>query len=229
MITGTVRPDGSSSVTPEGVYDMAALAGTTEISPEMEEKLKALNISTHLSDATFKLEVYFAGGPRKNVDVTGILTAWTNGGFLNGGGDQIVYFCPKMHDIGSGNKRTCLTPIDVQFATSQHAVCPTCRGVSKPVDLVGQILAKVPMQRWATYITKFFHVLGCSADIRICVAKGESMRVAADAETERERGGERYNAVYAAREWITYPLSTIVKDTSTGSTLETRIKAFLEA
>lgn len=228
MIIGQVRPDGSSTALPAGIHDMAALGDALEITPELEARLKALNLGLDCSDARFKLEVFLRGGPRKGTDVRGVITAWTNGGFLNGGGDQIVYFCPKILDSGNGGSRTCLTPIDVQFATSRIAVCPGCRGVSTPKELVGQIIAEVSTQRWAAVLTRFFYLLGCSADIRMCVSR-HSLREASEKELASDRGGEHYAAANSGREWITYPLSRIVKDTAVGATLEKRIKVFLES
>lgn len=229
MNRGTVRADGSSTAVPAGIIDMAALGENVELTEELEKKLKELNLAdAKETKARFKLEVYFAGGPRRGAEFKGVMCAWTNGGFLNGGGDASVYFCPKVLDQGSGVKQTCLHPIDVQFVQAKHAVCVHCRSVTKEIDLVGQISNTMEVAKWARLLTHMFHRLECNADLRICVARG-SIRRAKELETEKARGGEEYARVNAQREWITYPLASIIRDTSTGSPLERRIRAFLEA
>lgn len=229
MIRGTVRADGTSTAVPNGIIDMAALGENVELTEELEKKLKELNLAdAKETKARFKLEIYFAGGPRRGTEFKGALYAWTNGGFLNGGGDGSVYFCPQVLDRGNGVKHTCLHPIDVQFVQAKRAVCVHCRTVTHEADLVGQIINTMEIAKWAQFITMMFHRLECNADIRICVARG-SIRRAKELETERSRGGEQYARVDAQREWITYPLASIIRDTSTGSPLERRIRAFLEA
>lgn len=224
-IAGYVRGDGTNTALPEGVYDMASL-GLDKSNPELEEKIaKLVNPGLEKeTDATFKLEIFFRAGPRRNVPVRGILSAWTNGGFLSGGGDQIVYFCPQKTERGT----TCLEPIDVQFQAGGRVVCTKCKRVSLTKELVGQIIAELEMQKWADIVHRFFHILKCSADIRISIERG-SMRQAAELELERDRGGEVYAKVEEGRQWITWPLAHILRDTASGATLESRIRAFLEA
>lgn len=224
-VAGYVKADGRSTALPDGVYDMAEL-GLGKVDPELEEKIAALVNPQMMkeTEAQFRLEVFFRTGPRRNIPVRGILCAWTNGGFLAGGGDQTVYFCPTK----LSSERTCLEPIDVQYQAGGRVVCTKCKKVSTTKQLVGQIIADVEMYKWAATITRFFHILKGSADLCVNVERG-SMLKAAELETERNRGGEVYEKVHAAREWITYPLANLIKDTFSGATLENRIRAFLEA
>lgn len=223
--TGTVRPDGTSSLIQDGIYDMAS-APHEVLSPELEERLqKALAaFDPRETQARFKLEVFFQGGPRRNVAVRGVIACWTNGGYLNGGGDASVYLCPQE----LGPEQVCMAPLDLQFVAGGHVVCTRCRRVSKTDSLIGQIVNEVPLTRWAEILVRLFHVLECSADLRICVERG-SLRLATGLETLKNRGGEEYAAVAAKREWMTYPLANIIKDTASGSGLEQRFRAFLEA
>lgn len=218
-----MRPDGSSALVHNGIYDMASL--DAEVSPELEERVRELaaKLDTRETKAQFKLEVFFRGGPRRTQNVKGIVACWTNGGFLNGGGDAAVYLCPQ-ETAGL----PCLAPIDMQFATPKQAVCTRCRRVSSTKELVGQIIADIPLQQWARNLVKLFHLLDCNADLRICVERG-SMHRAAALELGSRRGGEAYAEVTRQREWITYPLANIIVDTASGAGLETRFRAFLEA
>jgi len=219
-----VRADGTTSL-PGGIYDMTT-APQDDLDPELDAKIKKLAAAfdPRETKAQFKLELFFAGGPRRMEEVKGVAAFWTNGGHLNGQGDLSVYLCPQI--LSSG--KPCLEPIDVGVSAGGKVVCTRCRRLSTTKALVGQILLKATMQRWATVTTHLFHVLHCNADIRICVER-ESIQRAAEDEFARDRGGEEYEKVAQNREWITYPLANIIKDTASGAGLESRIRAFLEA
>lgn len=225
VLKSQVRPDGTSELVEKlGIHDMASI-GLDNLNPELEKRMQELiDPSLAQTEAKFKLEVFFRSGARRNVPVRGIISAWTNGGFLNGGGDMIVYFCPHKREDG----KTCLNPIDVQFAAGKQNVCTVCRRITEERDLCGQVEAMVEMPQWATLITRFFSVLECNADIRVNIER-QSITKAIELEKERNRGGEIYARMYAEREWITYPLASLIRDTGNGATLERRIRAFLEA
>ena len=222
--TATVRPDGTSRLVPQGVYDMAALE--QDISPELEKKVQELvsKMDPRETKAQFKLEVFFKGGPSKHAPVRGVVSFWTNGGYLHGGGDAVVYLCPQRDLQGE----PCGAPIDSQFITPKQAVCTRCRRISKAIDLVGQLVIETSTQRWARLLVKFFHLLECNADIAISIERG-SLHKASEIERSTPAGGEAYARVYAQRECITYPLAHIIKDTAGGAGLEERFRAFLEA
>lgn len=222
--SAAVRPDGTSALLPAGVYDMAALQ--QELSPELEAKVNAAvaKLDPRETKAQFKLEVFFKGGPSRKGPVRGVVSFWTNGGYLHGGGDAAIYLCPQYGDNGE----PCAGLIDAQFILPKQAVCPKCRRASKAIDLVGQLVIENTTQRWARLFVKFFHILECNADVSISIER-ESMQKAALEEREKPRGGEGYARVLAKRECITYSLANIIKDTASGAGLEERFRAFLEA
>lgn len=224
MKVGTVRPDGTSTLLPAGVHDTSS--DRCEITPEVEERVKALmaDFDPRETKATFKLEVFFLGGPRKTVATKGIVTFFTNGGYLNGGGDAAVYLCPQPTEAGL----TCMAPIDAQFVLPKEAICTKCRRISQAKDLIGQMVYNATLERWGTILVGLFHTLNCGADLVIDIER-ESLHKAKDAEMDKDRGGEVYESVYRKRERITYPLRNILQDTSSGAGLEARFKAFLGA
>jgi hypothetical protein len=75
---------------------------------------------------------------------------------------------------------------------------------------------------------KMFRRLDCNADLIVEHVDGD-IRRANEKEMERDRGGEIYAQVRANRMRIAYPLAKILQDTSTGATLEGRLRAFLLA
>lgn len=229
---GIVGPDGRS-ITPEGVTDMAAGGADLVLDDEIEAKLG--EIFKGLQDggetglkAKFKLEVAFSEHRSLHRPFTGIITAWTNGGFLHGGGDEVVYFCGQKLPKKDGGYRTCATPLALMFVGKRVAVCPSCKRPSKPEDLVGQVIAKLPMQHWVNLLVRMFGHLEYNADIRMGTLEGD-LRVANELEAEKERRGEDFEKVRSQRSWIAYPLKNIVKDTAAGASLSSRVRSFLYA
>jgi hypothetical protein len=222
--TGSVRADGTSTLVPRGVYDMASMQA--DISPDLEKKVSELvsKMDARETHAQFKLELFMRGGPRHNAEVRGVVSFWTNGGYLHGGGDAVVYLCPQILDSGE----PCGAPIDSQFITPKQAVCVKCRRVSNALDLCGQLVIETTVQHWARILVRLFHLLECNADISLSVERA-SLRAASEKELASYRGGEEYARVTALRECITYPLAHIIKDTAAGAGLEERFRAFLEA
>lgn len=234
---GTVKANGRSTLLEsKGIYDMASQPEAA-LAPELEAKftemMKGLG-DTKETKARFRIEVFFMGGPRKTVNVRGVVAVWTNGGYLHGGGDAAVYLCPQMVD-----GRACMEPIDMQFVTSRPAadrpnqmeqviVCTKCRRISRTADLTGQIMYNATTQAWALILTQLFHLLSCSADIIISIER-ESLHRATELEMTGKPHGAAYARVSAKRECITYPLANIIADTASGAGLEQRFRAFLEA
>lgn len=230
---GIVGPDGRSA-TPAGVTDMAVGGADLILDDEIEQKLG--QIFKSLEDggetglrAKFKLEVAFSEHRSLHHPFTGIITAWTNGGFLHGGGDEVVYFCgQKLDNKEGGGQRTCATPLSLMFVGKRVAVCPVCKRPSDPKDLVGQVIAKLPMQHWVTLMARMLGHLEYNADIRMGTLAGD-LRVANELEEAKDRGGDDFEKVRGQRAWIAYPLKNIIKDTAAGATLSSRIRAFLYA
>lgn len=226
--TGLVGPDGQSALS-GGLYDMAELANDAVLDEEVEEKLSKL-FSADLDDAKarFKLEVCFSQDRSLHKPFFGMVSVWTNGGFLHGGGDEVVYLCPTKISAKDGGSTTCAEPLHIQFVSKRVAVCPKCKTAHNPKALVGQVMARLPLQHWVTLIHKMFTRLDCNADIVLEHVEGD-IRQANDKEMERDRGGEVYDSVRNKRMRIAYPLANILKDTAAGATLEGRLRAFLLA
>jgi hypothetical protein len=216
----------------QGVTDMAALDDGAPLSERAEKDLAKLFES--LGDggdtglrARFKLEVAFSEQRSLNKPFAGIIAVWASGGFMHGGGDVCVYFCPHKIETSTGS-RTCATPLPIMTVGKRIAVCPGCRRASDPRDLVGQVVAKLPMQHWVTLITKMFRQLDHNADIRMGTLVGD-LRKANLQESTKERRGDDFAKVRLQRRWVVYPLKHIIKDTAAGSTLPSRIRSFLYA
>jgi len=227
-VRGQVDASGKSAV-PGGLYDMAELGAALhdpELDAKIAETMKSLDKDFDGLKAKYKLEIAFEKRSMFQ-PFAGLVSAWTNGGFLNGGGDEALYFCPSKID-NKGVTMTCGAPIKVAFVSRSYAVCEKCRQATDPKKLVGQFFARLPMQHWATLITKMFRGLECSVDIRLGLMPGD-LRVATEAEQAKELRGDKLGIVRQNREWVVYSLDRIVRDTASGADLQRRIRSFLSA
>ena len=219
---GYTKLDGSPAdgVLPSGVHDMVEGGEATAVDQLVQEKLEGIYESElNQAKARFKLEVAFMESRSRMSPYLGVVCIWTNGGFAHGGGKKL-------------NKRdevvVCGAPIDLKFVSRDVAVCAECRQAIKPKELTGQIIAKLTSQDWAHLMTKLFVRLEGNADVRMGFMEGD-LRVAAGTEQEKQLHGDNLHEVRDRRNWVIYPLKSIIKDTSAGSSFYNRIRAFLEA
>lgn len=228
-MTGFVNARGESAV-PEGITDLSAGADLVIVDKEVEAKLLALaaELESSTIKAKYKLELTFGDDRSMRRPIPGFITAWTNGGFMHGGGDEAVYFCPNEIDEGSGNKHYCGSPIDLKLVGRYVAVCPSCRRPINPKELAGQVFFRLTIDGWAEMLTKVFHRLECNADLRVQHLKGD-LRRATQEEMEKDHRGDRLNKVREGFSAVAYPLKNILKDTAAGSTIQARFRAFLLA
>jgi hypothetical protein len=215
------------SAVPAGITDLAQVGADLTLPDEVEQRLQELwdqAADTEKLAAKYKLEVAFSEDRSMHRPYKGFLTAWTNGGFAHGGGDEGLYFCAGETREG----KTCNAPLEHKWVGAKNAVCPFCKNVIDVKKLSGQIYGRLTSQNWAHLIVRGFHLLGGDADIRLGFYSGD-LRRAAVLEQETELRGDRLNKLRLDRRWVLYPLKNIVKDTSAGASLYLRVRALLNA
>ncbi len=221
---GAVNAKGESSL-PDGIQDSTAGADLIEMDPQAVaelEKLMASMLGGELK-ANYKIEVIFGDDRSISKPFGGMVSIWTNGGFMHGGGDEAVYLCANEIEPS----KFCAEPIRLAFISKTFAICPRCKTVVDPKELAGQIYYKLTVQGWVEVLVRAFKRLECSADIRIGHFQGDIRRATLEEQTKDHRG-EKIHKVYNAQKFATYPLRNIVKDTSSSSsTLQSRVRAFL--
>lgn len=172
--------------------------------------------------ARYKLEVMF-GKERSLVNPTsGMVSFWESGKMLHGGGDSKLYICPQK----SRGEGTCHAWIPDSSHMPGGIVCGYCGSMWKGPELIGEIFARLTMQNWTKVLLKYFLRMDMNADIRIKYPV-QVLHKVTEQETLRDRGGELLEKARTERVSVVYPLSRIIKDTSSGATLEDCIKKFL--
>ena len=180
--------------------------------------------------AQYKLEVMFGTKHTVHGLAYGVLTIWENGTKLHGGGDSSLYICP-----GKQTKRNdCESIIPDNAMGLSVVMCTGCGVLWKREELFSEQFYRLPIQRWADVLLYWFLKTGMDADIRIKYSyqyKNMDIRKAANVEQERHLKGDFLNRVRDNQHRVarTYPLKNIIKDTSAGADLYTRILAFVRS
>lgn len=218
----------------DSVFDMAALEKEVHLAEKVQAKLNdIIHLALNDGKAKYKLEVYFPYERRRMDNYPGFISFWSNGGFAHGGGDHNVYLCTEKVDR-DGQTGTCASVIDIRFFTKDEeghpiAICQACKRVVDVEDLCGQIYARLTTQNWAKLMLKCFQRLEHDADINITLVDGKLRKNTEEELQIKYRKGDLINKSRNDRVHIQYPLKHIIRDTSHGSDLLGRIKAFLEA
>jgi hypothetical protein len=175
--------------------------------------------------ALFKIELLFER--RHHIDgrpTLGALTMWESGSKLHGGGDALMYVCPGK----SLGRNACEGVIPDAYLGHGVVVCPYCYTAWKSDLLIGQIIYRLSIHKWAEVVHRWFIVLGMNADLRLKHFY-QDIRVAAEKEQARQLKGELLDKARSHPQRIArvYRLADLMKDVNAGADMYNRILDFL--
>lgn len=223
-ILGTVDARGRSAV-PEGIYDMAEIGDSLPEDAELDKRVAALFAKVDELRAKYKIQLFFAED-RSNIRAyKGFIVLWVTSDY-DGDGDRGLYLCPQRY-VSEGVERPCNAPLEPGMFVSSGAVCTRCRKLTARGDLTGQIFARLPTQHWARLVTRVFGILGCNADIEVDYIRHD-IRVATE-EINNRGTRDALTTARSSRQNVIYSLPRLVRDTAGGASVESVIRAFLEA
>lgn len=176
--------------------------------------------------AKYKLELMFGKG-RSSINPTpGVMSFWHSGARFHGGGDDKLYICPGA----SLGRSTCHALLQDSYNVTEGIVCPACGTIWTHEDTIGELFFNLPMRKWADAIYRYFRLLEYNCDIYLKFAPDDIRTVAlAQADRQTFRGSQLLEKTRAKRARAIYPLHNIIKDTSAGADLLSRIYSFLVA
>jgi hypothetical protein len=195
----------------------------------IEKKKKALDgLLSQQKAAKYKIDLNLGRGFSTKKPSHGALTFWESGKRFHGGGDCKLYICPgKMREVNE-----CEAFIPEPSQAAGFLFCPECNNVWKGDDVIGEVLARLMPNGWATAMLRYFIQLKYDADLRIKyiidVGRTADIRAAAELEQEKQKGGEVLDIPRQKNTRI-YLVSDIIKDTAAGADLHKRILAFIAA
>lgn len=202
----------------------AAPVLTEEEQDTLKKRMAAMDkLLAEAKKAKYKVELMVDSHYRSGQPFAGAISLWESGTKLHGGGDTKVYECPgKALRIND-----CIGLIPDASTGYGHLVCPDCKRVWKGEQVTGERLYRLPKEKWAAVLYKYYVRVGHNADIYLKRPRRD-IRQAAALEQEKQRGGE---VLAKARkiETVIYPLANIIKDVNAGADPILRFKALLSA
>ncbi len=170
--------------------------------------------------AKWKIEVMF--GPKRTLAGPNHfgLSVWQSGKRLNGGGDDLSFWCIKADESGDESREGCGGIIVSDNVKGGVAFCPNCKRAVNAEMLTQLRVGFMSSQNLSIELEKLFRKLDSSADIYL---KFDRMDVRTLA-MAKAKGTEVANKL---RGLHIYPLKNIIKDTVAGASLQGRFKAFL--
>ena len=168
--------------------------------------------------AKYKIELHFGKDRSSWKPFAGMLSIFTSGSKLHGGGDEKAYLCPNS-DCGQ-----VLTGYKSRIGNK--IICLSCGKFWKSTEIIGEIFYNLTPQKWAHVIHRMFVHLGHNADIYLKYHPTD-IRYQTSMELARDRGGEELNKTRYSRGLHIYPLKNIITDTKNGAELYKRFITFI--
>ena len=190
-----------------------------------------------LSTAKWKIQVWIKSERSITKPLSFTLTLWESGKRLHGGGDETAFICrrkpraprPKMPFVAARhtfrNEMTndgCGEVIPGDQAHHGRIVCPGCGLAWDTEHISDAILYNVPVERAADIIADWYRKLGHDADLYVKY-RDQDVRVKMMAQAYGIKRARELKGL------TIYPQDSIIRDTSSGATLESRFKALLLA
>jgi hypothetical protein len=201
--------------------DGQAIAELSEAEQQaVKSKLEALDrFFADRVQARYKIEVTFGKDRSTKNPFAGAISLFLSGTKLNGGGDEKLYICPR---------EDCQGIIFPNERLGSSVRCRACDMMWDEQKLVGEYLYRLPAQKWAEVIFRFFTKLEHNADIYLKYHPTD-IRSQTQVEIARKAGGDEIAAARRGRLPHIYPLTNIIKDTNAGADLLKRFYAFITA
>ncbi len=168
--------------------------------------------------AKYKIEIKFRDDRKMLGDNAIAWQAYESGKHLHGGGDELVYWCISRKQDGVG----CGTPIIGSNIIHGIALCPGCKHQLNAAMLTSNFVIRMTLKKLAIETAKIWRKLDHSADI-YCKYSREDIRYKI---MEEKVGADKARQLQGL---FIYPYANILKDTASGSSLESRLEAFFKA
>lgn len=215
-------------LTPE--EEMAVHAKITQKLEQEGEKIKA----EMAERASHKIQILFTSD-RKAENASYTISFWESGKRLHGGGDEMMFICRRratakkvrpVEVIGRASKalteRGCDAIIPGHLAEQGVIVCPECHTRHETDQIGDSVFYRTTMREAARVLAYWWDKLKGDADINVKYSPSDPrvqlmVQTVGVAEARRLRG------------LTVYPLKRIIKDVSTGASVESRFYSLLTA
>ena len=176
--------------------------------------------------AKYKIQIWFKSDRSIHKPIAFSLSAWQSGKRLHGGGDEMMFICKKIQDAqpsrsltGAVNGCGKFIPGDLNEGL---VVCPHCFRKWERGEIGDSVFYRLPVESAVTVIADWFRRLENNADIYAKYRPNDPRTLLMAKSMSPQAAKEKKGLTI-------YPLENIIQDTLTGSTLESRIRAFITA
>lgn len=171
----------------------------------------------------YRIEL-FLGKDRGNMKPTvGAISFWETGVSLHGHGDRNLFICPGKR-LG---KSACEAFIPGSSHGVSFLVCPSCQTRWQPKEVIDTIFGRHTMQVWAELLELYLRRLNHNADLWVKYSS-DDLRAATLLEQQRQLKGDKLDLTRTRRLKVVYPAQRLVRDVANGSSVLSRIHAFLK-
>lgn len=190
--------------------------------------------------AGHKIQINFGPGRSAMKDFKALISLWESGKFFHGGGDGHMYTCMD-HRVFNNDATTapsalplmrtmmkertewgCGGPIVAADIRGPVAMCQTCKNLIPQLYLTGQIPFNGSVGELAELVTIIFHKLRDDADI---YCKYDRTDIRYEMQVARDGAAK----AHAQRALFIYPLFRLLQDIRSGTSVESRFRAFFVA
>jgi hypothetical protein len=207
----------------------------TEKEPLFKQMVEADGVK-----AGYKLQFNFGPNRSGQKEFNAALTFWASGKFFHGGGDDQLYLCLnrlKLQEIKPGDSHKFYLDVIQKKIEGQGcgqlipsnnieggvAYCANCKRMIVGENIVNIFYFRGMVTELSILAAEIFRrVLDSNADI-YCKYDPSDIRYIT---MQRDKGSEE---AHRLRGMLIYPLGRIIKDTSSGATLEGRFRALFTA
>jgi hypothetical protein len=196
--------------------DMAAMRAAQKSRDEITKMGSEVGLSSEpVVRAKFKIEVLFGKDRTMHGPNTVVVKLWESGRRLNGGGDDLAFWC--MNENGTEG---CGKIITSNYIKGGVAMCPHCQRAINADLLVDGRVGSWSTKNLAVVLEQLFRELESNADIYLKYHRLDARYLA----MEKAKGPEVAKRLKGMH---IYPLKNILRDTAHGASLSGRIHAFL--
>lgn len=196
--------------------DMAAMRAAQRSRDEITKMGSEVGLSTEpVVRAKYKIEVLFGKDRTMQGPNTVVVKLWESGRRLNGGGDDLAFWC-----LNEAGDQGCGRIITSNYIRGGVAYCPHCKRGINAEKLVDGRVGSWSTKNLSVVLEQLFRELESNADIYLKYHRFDARYLA----MEKAKGPEVAKRLKGMH---IYPLKNILRDTAHGASLAGRIQAFL--
>lgn len=198
------------------------------------ERVKAAEEAT--KKARYKIQVWFKSTRSDWKPMAYTVSLWESGKRLHGGGDEMMFFCKRQPDaprvtarpfgVGSGKAEQtpdgCGNPIPGENISGELALCPHCMMRWNTSQIGDSLYYYSTAQKAAENLEMWWRKLDCDADLYFKYSPTDPRTIMMARNYSAKKARE-------LKGLSIYPLKNMIRDSASGTPVQTLFKNFITA